>query len=381
MKRNQRFFCLVFGLLLALSLEVLYSNRLDLARSPQQNPMTEVQSNATMTIGSTAYFQSICETNRAFLQSPLECSSKKQQPEPPSDAQLLERLNCETLRQSNYTINFFSFAHGDVYKSFLPLYAFSAVQSNNNSVVEMVVDNRTSFVLNQKHRSELVWFIQEFPGSLCVRNLLEKTRKRTGYSNTWRYLELPSVAAEYTYIGDVDIFLTESVLDKMRFEQMEHFGLPYSNVIRPGSKRLTGVMLVRSRDFFTQAYRNAQETAQTGRKLDEMVLYDIVSRAGLGLPGTDYKRDPFASYRPLHGLHLSSNRGPGKRLCLPGFSEWCDFLALPQFGNMLCAGSSGPMLMNFMDMVIKQEEGNMTVEGQKICRTPPVNQPTARRLR
>ena len=37
--------------------------------------------------------------------------------------------------------------------------------------------------------------------------------QRTEISNTWRYLEKPVRHAQYTYIGDVDIFLTESVLE------------------------------------------------------------------------------------------------------------------------------------------------------------------------
>mmetsp|Transcript_10376 Transcript_10376/g.22000 ORF Transcript_10376/g.22000 Transcript_10376/m.22000 type:complete len:231 (+) Transcript_10376:2-694(+) len=226
----------------------------------------------------------------------------------------------------------------------------------------MVVDNRTSFILNRDPK-EWILLLQEVLGSVCVRNVHSQTRKRTSNSQTHRFLEVPSVYAEYTYIADIDIFITESVLDKRRLKQMATFNLPYSNIIRPGKARLTGVMLVRTRNFFTPAYKKAQDTAITGPVPDEMVLYDIVSRSGHGLPPATNMSDPLVVYRPTHGLHLSLNRGPGKPMCQWGLAAWCGFLAVRQVGDMLCAGSSGVIITRIFDMVIKQERGNMTHKG------------------
>ena len=77
---------------------------------------------------------------------------------------------------------------------------------------------------------------------------------------------------------------------------MHNINIPYSNSVRdysvePRVRRLTGVMMV-----------------------DEMFLYKIVEEAGLGIPPAD-STSPLLGWRPLHGVHLSFNRGPWKRLC------------------------------------------------------------------
>jgi len=46
--------------------------------------------------------------------------------------------------------------------------------------------------------------------------------------------------AKYSYISDIDILLMESpISDAMKLEQMKQYNLPYSNIIRPNTTRLT----------------------------------------------------------------------------------------------------------------------------------------------
>jgi hypothetical protein len=125
-------------------------------------------------------------------------------------------------------------------------------------------------------------------------------------------MEPPVVSANYTYLGDTDILLTESVLTPMRLQQMEHFGIPYSNIIRPNTKRLTGVMLLKTDEFYTPTLLEKQGKSQgtTGA-----TMYHLVKSSDLGLPKTVNKSDNWTTYRPIHELHLSTNRGPGKRMC------------------------------------------------------------------
>lgn len=122
-------------------------------------------------------------------------------------------------------------------------------------------------------------------------------------------------------MADIDVFLTENVLNSKRFQQMDNFKLPYSNMIRPHTTRLTGVMLVDTKRFYTETLIQAQQTLDAAGN-DEMFLYKkLVDKAGHGLPpdpsSSMIKEDDklLASYRPVHGVHLSFNRGPGKRLC------------------------------------------------------------------
>ena len=220
------------------------------------------------------------------------------------------------------TVNFFSSAVGERYEDLLPMYAFFALSTHHSigAFVEIIVPDSASFV--QRHNNSLSWLQNTFSSNntaaICVRDYIGDHIKRTLTTNTWRYLEVPVRTAKYTFIGDVDIFFTGSVLDPMRFKQMEFFGLPYSNIVRdydvePEKRRLTGVMLVETEKFYTPALIKAQATVDAEGN-DETFLYNIVVKAGIGIPDPNTTSD-LLRYRPLHGTHLSLNRGPQKRLC------------------------------------------------------------------
>ena len=237
-------------------------------------------------------------------------------------AEPFEQFFCKSSEnEQGKEINFFSSAVGEKYENVLPMYAFFALHSNENSTVEMVVKNATHFV--ERKYDVLNWLSQfALPRSsqICVRNYDHDHSKRTTVTNTWRFLEVPYVKAKYTYMADIDIYLTESVLDSKRFQQMDHFKLPYSNSIRANTTRLTGVMLVDTKRFYTETLIQAQQILDAGGN-DEVFLYKLVEKAGHGLPpdpsSSTLREDDkvLALYRPVHGIHLSFNRGPGKPLC------------------------------------------------------------------
>jgi len=313
-------------------------------------------------VGSTAYFQWLCNRGDVFA-FPLECPNATTRMSVHETTVLSSRLDC--YRQTPKTaksVNFYAFAHGEQFQAMLAIYAFFALQTHPDAVVEMVVTNRTEFI--DRFATELSWlllFVDET--AVCVRNVAQVTQQRTKVTNTWRYLEPPVRRATFTYIGDVDIFLTESVLDPKRMEQMQHFNLSYSNVIRPNTTRLTGVMLLRTQDFYTESLLTVQrELNALGN--DEEFLYRLVEKAGLGLPGTNHSHDPFAVHRPVHGLHLSTNRGPGKRLCLGQFDDqWCRVLNTPWLHEFLCLQQdpSKSIFSQAAEKIRQQMVSNMTL--------------------
>lgn len=256
----------------------------------------------------------------------------------------------------------------------LPLYAFFALSSTPDAVVEMVVsDPSAAFIDN--HAAKLSWLLAEFGSdSLCARNMFPNMQNRTKTSNTYRFLEQPVRNATFTYIGDVDIFLTQSVLDPRRLQQMQRNNIPYSNIIRPNTTRLTGLMLLHTRDFYTPELLQAQQDLDANGN-DEEFLYQLVNASGLGLPGTN------ETYRPAHGLHLSTNRGPGKRICLPDFendTRWCHVLSMPRLQEFLCIINSvnqhmneNLLLLDAIAQVSLQMESNMVdvkmKDGTTVC--------------
>ena len=320
-------------------------------------------------IGSTSYFQDLCKRDD-ILSLPLDCNVQKNSTI--NESSLSSLLDCYSMQSlTNKTVNFFSVAHGDTYVRMLPLYAFFALFSNPNSVVEMVVVDREGFVLN--HAEELLWLLNHFgSSSVCVRHVAPSTLNKTKTSNTFRFLEHPVITATYTYLADTDIFLTESVVDPLRLKQMEYWNIPYSNIIRPNQLRLTGVMLLRTDEFYTPKLLSIQQDMEA-KGNDEVVLYKLVNSSGMGLPGTNYS-DPMATYRPLHGVHLSTNRGPGKRMCLPSFAggnrqDWCRLLSTPLLDKFLCISKENIILESISKIQI-QLQYNMTLVGKNYCGQP-----------
>jgi len=238
---------------------------------------------------------------------------------------LLNSVRCSTAElrvDKRPMINFFSSAVGEKYEDLLPIYAFYALSSHHfiGAFVEIVVSDSVKFV--QRHNASLSWLQNTFSSNdttaVCVRDYSSDHKRRTHTTNTWRFLEVPIRTAKYTYIGDVDLFLTESILNSSRMEQMEFFGLPYSNIVRnynvePGERRLTGLMLVETERFYTPALIKAQATVNAIGN-DEVFLYKIVVEAGIGIPDPN-TTSKFLKYRPGHGIHLSFNRGPRRRMC------------------------------------------------------------------
>jgi len=242
-------------------------------------------------------------------------------------------FSCEELKVAKEppsTINFFASAVGlDKYEMLLPMYVFFALSSHRNvdAVAEIIVPDAKAFF--NRTENVLVYLQSTFStpkhAALCVREYTGHPRNRTGVTNTWRYLEVPHrFSAKYTYIGDVDIFILSSVLVAGRFKQMSEFNLPYSNIIRDydaEEKRLTGVMLAETSRFYTDKLLRAQANLNA-KGNDEHFLYRIVKEAGFGIPPRNSTarvpdtNELLVKYRPLHGIHLSFNRGPGARMCL-----------------------------------------------------------------
>lgn len=140
-------------------------------------------------------------------------------------AVLSDQLSCSKLNnrhhQQPYDVNFFAPALKTHYEDMLLMYAHFALSSNPNSVVEMVVREKGSFI--RRNRQAFSYLATHFADAICVReqNPIWQTSKfKRLMPNSIRFLEVPVVQAKYAYIADTDILLTESVLDPERLQQM-----------------------------------------------------------------------------------------------------------------------------------------------------------------
>lgn len=109
---------------------------------------------------------------------------------------------------------------------------------------------------------------------------------------------------DYVYVGDVDIIICKE--DKPLLDQhLEHCavtGLPYSNSVRPNSRRLSGLHFMKKSEYYIemdviiQKYRKMLMTGRLGNTKNEEVLYRMVEESSL-----KFSEEWF---RPHHGLHL-----------------------------------------------------------------------------
>lgn len=122
---------------------------------------------------------------------------------------------------------------------------------------------------------------------------------------------------DHLYIGDIDILICREEPDLLtqHLRHCELLGLPYSNVIRPGKEKLSGLHFVLRAPWY-DAMRPIR--ARYERRLregslsvddfplgNEQLLYRMVAESGLGLPPTPEENpSPDYQFRPHHGFHL-----------------------------------------------------------------------------
>ncbi len=189
------------------------------------------------------------------------------------------------------------------YEHFAPLYAFSILHHNADALVEIGVESRSEFL--DYCGSELS-FILDLYGrdSVHVREVAWETQSgKRILPHRVRFMNAPEREARYVYIGDVDILVLDSDILETHRKRMRETGLPYSNSVRPGTKRMSGLHFSEYRAMYPLPEFPGIRSA-TGN--DEELLYKIVTRKGLPLPAGDW-------FRPTHGIHMSPNREPKRR--------------------------------------------------------------------
>ena len=197
-----------------------------------------------------------------------------------------------------YQLLFFTVATG-IYKSFVVPYMYFAFRNNPNSAFEFVLDDVEGFVLENE---EVLSYLKSLG---CIYHL-RSTPKLKNYprmDNSLRFILEPELKAEYVYIGDVDIMIIENIFSKHRhvFEQ----GLPYSNVIRTNTKKLTGLHFCKYSEQYPLP--NVDDLIEQFPN-DEDLLYAIMERKGMIFDLEVYNQK--IGIRPLHGVHMSLNRAP-----------------------------------------------------------------------
>lgn len=132
---------------------------------------------------------------------------------------------------------------------------------------------------------------------------------------TYRWMLGEELFAEFEniYVGDVDLLICreDPGLEEVHLSHCDKNSLPYSNCVRPGAKRLSGLHFYRKRPYYEvigPMMRSYMEHLVSGAidftsTRNENVLYKMIVESGLGLPHDQHRIDIDGS-GPHHGLHL-----------------------------------------------------------------------------
>lgn len=178
------------------------------------------------------------------------------------------------------------------YVEFAPLFAASVLWSNPEAQVEIVIPEGCPV-------PDMLPVITRWPDRLVMRKHPWLQSEEMANYGTYRWLIEPMLRSKYLYISDIDIIVLQNIM-ALHLGKMKEWGLPYSNMVRTGTKRMTGL-------HFTEhdalhPHRWALPTANIRSRNDEEVLFDIVTGHGHALPPEQY--------RPVPGIHISPNRAP-----------------------------------------------------------------------
>lgn len=185
------------------------------------------------------------------------------------------------------------------YEDFAPLFAISCLLSNPEATVEIGLEDVDAFLL--QHGSAMQPILDAAgEGRLCLRSVPFQTPDgRRIVPNSVRFLTEPAIRSEYTYISDIDIITLDRDLVRKHLLHMRRTGLPFSNMIRAETDKLTGLHFTRHDALYPLPDCSDLPLSTLN---DEVLLKTIVER----------RIGPFAisgkPYRPVHGIHISPSR-------------------------------------------------------------------------
>jgi hypothetical protein len=203
----------------------------------------------------------------------------------------------ETLKTNLSSLNehvlVYTFASARHYMFVAPC-IFSTLRSNPGTAAEIVVASLEGYMA--QHGREFHMLQALFGDAFQIRQS-ETYIEGKMLPHTVRFIESPKTRRRYTYITDIDIFLSQEGFARLHIDHMDRIGLPYSNMLRSGTTRLTGLHFTWTELMFPVPDLSDVDLS---KRNDEEVLYETVVRKGLRLPPDQF--------RPVHGVHFSLNR-------------------------------------------------------------------------
>ena len=180
------------------------------------------------------------------------------------------------------------------YESFIPIFIWSTLRSNPRAKCTIGVENIEA--VTSRHAMAFDWLQAHFGERF---ELFEVDFSISGAPNSVRFLEFPVFSSDYVYICDIDFLITEDIVS-INEKSMRKSGLPFNNIVRPNTTRLTGLHFTRTEALWAPLSKGLQVAEELLRGNDEELLYHLVSEK-LGLTGNQLE----GGSRPSPGLRIS----------------------------------------------------------------------------
>ena len=233
-------------------------------------------------------------------------------------------------RKNKKNIVFVFYVFGN-HKKYIPCCVYGILKSYPKAYVKVFVDGTLNTRENQALAvipSDRYTILQNYFSGIE----LKRSKMIHGSKMVLRWLiphhELKGF--KYAYFGDIDMLIIKespSLLDS-HIQHMEQTGLPFSNAVRTGTKRLTGLHFIDIDRYYQKVggiidtYLNDNDALQAEiSKCDrnEHFLYNLVSQ-GIAFKDEDIAYpDGKYCYRPHHGSHLGVIKH--RRLDIPSMKK------------------------------------------------------------
>jgi len=197
----------------------------------------------------------------------------------------------------------------NTYQKYIPMFLFFCVTSYPEYSHRILLTGK----LNDKYK-KIISVLKNMADIEVISNYFQK--EYVGHELKvlrWLIKQDDFLNWDNLYIGDIDIIICkeEKSLETQHLNHSIKNKIPYSNSVRPNSKRLSGLHFICRNLYYKQMndvlekYRKMHKNRMLKNCKNEMILYKMIEESGLKFPD--------GWNRPHHGLHLGLWRGKKNR--------------------------------------------------------------------
>lgn len=207
----------------------------------------------------------------------------------------------------NFKLCFAPFVFG-VFSRYIPFYIYSILKSYPDYFVKIFFRD----FLSDKEKQCLNFLRENVSLNFeIIENFYKDVKTEHPKLLRWLIKEENFLNFENIYFGDIDFLIVKekpSILES-HLDHCKKINLPYSNVIRKNSKRMSGLLFIKRKEYYEKMneeinyFLNNQDKLKEfeilERSPNEHFLYYLISKKiGFGL------LNQFPDWRPHHGFHL-----------------------------------------------------------------------------